>query len=58
MVMGRLHVTVGMEATTFFMCAKIPIGRLTLVNFGAQYGQFEVTHELPDHTHWLGMFQI
>ena len=22
----------------FFTCAKIPIGRLTLVNFGARYG--------------------
>jgi len=42
----------------FFMCAEIPIGRLTLVNFGARYGQFDVTRELPDRTHWLGMFQI
>ena len=23
----------------FFMCAIIPVGRLTLVNFGARYGQ-------------------
>jgi len=42
----------------FFMYAKIPIGPLTLVNFGARYGQFDVTRELPDRTHWLGMFQI
>ena len=42
----------------FFMCAKIPIGRLTLVNLGARYGQFDVIRELPDRTRWLGMFQI
>ena len=40
------------------MYAKIPIGRLTLVNFVARYGQFDVTCELPDRTRWLGMFQI
>jgi len=27
----------------FFMCAEIPIGRLTLVNFGARYGQFDLS---------------
>jgi len=40
------------------MCAKIPIGRLTLVNFGARYCQFDVSRELTDRTHWLDMFRI
>ena len=26
--MGRVHVTMGTGMATFFMCAKIPIGRL------------------------------
>jgi len=42
----------------FSMCTKIPIGRLTLVNLGAWYCQFDVSRELPDRTHWLGMFQV
>jgi len=32
----------GNENGYFFMCAKTPIGRLTLVNFGARYGQFDL----------------
>ena len=52
----------GNENGYFFMCAKTPIGRLTLVNFGARYGQFDlwrsVTRELLDRTHWPGMFWI
>ena len=27
----------------FFVCARIPIGRLTPVNFGARYGQFDLS---------------
>jgi len=42
----------------FFVRAKIPIGRFTLVILGARYGQFDVTRELPDRTHWLGIFQM
>jgi len=41
-----------------FTRARIPIGRLTLANLGARYGQSDVIRELPDRTHWLGMFQI
>ena len=51
-----IKMEMGMAA--FFMCAKILIGRLSLVNFGARYGQFDVTGELPDRTHWPVMFHI
>ena len=58
MGMGIEHLTMRMATFSCMMYAKIPIGPLTLVNFGARYGQFDVTRELPDRTHWLGMFQI
>ena len=41
-----------------FPVCKIPISRLTLVNVGTWNGQFDVTRELPDRTHWPGVFQI
>ena len=48
--MGREEYTWQWELEwLLFMCAKIPTGRLTLVNFGARYGQFDVTRELPAH---------
>ena len=43
---ARVHATIAMKMATFFMCAKTPIGRLTLVNFGARYGQFDLWRSL------------
>ena len=43
---ARVHAKMAMKMATFFMCAKTPIGRLTLVNFGARYGQFDLWRSL------------